>query len=73
MGATAGAEIDSLTYGNTGWPYATGSSMFLCANHLSADDNDLPASWDTDSLHAWGTAGNFGTPGTSNPSFCDPP
>ncbi len=64
-----GTEIDRIEYdGGTVWPDPTGASMKLDPGSLNATANDDGANW-CEATSAYG-AGDFGTPGTPNPS-CD--
>lgn len=62
---SAGVMLDQVTYG-TGWPLVTGKSLSLDATVLTADVNDDKGAWCK--AQATYGLGDFGTPGTANPS-----
>ncbi len=63
-----GVTIDSVSY-NAGASWTAGNAMSLAPDRLSAVANDNPANWcPAPASTAYGAAGNFGTPGTANPS-----
>lgn len=55
-----GQLIDQVAY-TSSWPYATGVSMQLRSDRLTATDNDSEANWCTASASY--ASGNLGTPG----------
>jgi hypothetical protein len=65
---TDGFVICSVNYGGTGFPSATGASICLDPDRLSAADASLGSSW-CNSVTPFGT-GDLGTPGRVNDN-CD--
>ncbi len=61
-----GTIVDTLTYGNQ-WPIVGGKSVALDPASLTAAANDDVANW-CKGQAAYAAAGDFGTPGTANPS-----
>ncbi len=61
-----GSLIDAVSYGD-GWPSASGVSLSLAPEMISAEENDLPESWCL-SLAPPLESGDRGSPGAANPS-----